>query len=187
MRVFEGWLTGGVARSSLDHRISIPRACTPEGVPAIVVVQRRLIEITLLVFDAGFLKELDQFFSEGLLPMVFFLAPNISLDGRAQRGAHGKCGITFLPAKPGLAHGVTHPDRGCFLKFAHEIRQTMAGREPRQDMNVICGPADALGSSAQASDRASEVIVETKPPRGCNHRFPVFRGKDDVIKQTSVS
>ena len=55
------------SRRSNEERVTPPdlnptRACTPEGVPAIVVVQRRLIEITLLVVDAGFLEDLNQFF-----------------------------------------------------------------------------------------------------------------------------
>ena len=55
------------SRRSNEERVTPPdlnptRVCTLEGVPAIVVVQRRLIEITLLVVDAGFLEDLNQFF-----------------------------------------------------------------------------------------------------------------------------
>ena len=66
------------------------------------------IEITLVVFDAGFLEKPDQLLAERFHPMMFLLIGNVLFHRIPSGCADGKGGVAFLPME-GRQMGFANP------------------------------------------------------------------------------
>lgn len=86
------WLS---AAAPPDHVVSgtAPR----QGVLAGGLLAGDSIEVTLVVFDAGFQEEPDELLTKGFVPVVFLLAGDVVLHRRFRRSADGEGCISFLP------------------------------------------------------------------------------------------
>lgn len=51
-------------------------------------------------------------------------------------------------------------------------------------MNVIFNTADSFRDSAQATNRAAQILVKIVAPRIAKEWTAIFRGKHDVVMQT---
>ncbi len=62
----------------------------------------------------------------------------------------------------------------------------MRGFEADEKMHMICDATDSLRCAAQAANRAAEIFVEAMSPFCGQERFPVFRGKHEMIEERGV-
>src|SRR5258707_15863078 len=103
------------------------------------------------------------------------------------RLADAEDSVSALPGKPGRPGGrLGDSARGAYLYLADHVGVGDRRRHFDEEMDVILHPTDRAQRPTLLPENAAEVGVETRFERRVDERCTLFRGENDVCKQTAI-
>ncbi len=117
------------------------------------------IEVFRVVCDPGAIQHFDQLFAERFRSVMLVLIGDVALHRFPCVRADREGRVADLPSKRRQTDLLVYPDRRRFLQFALHVGQAMGRVQTDEKMDMIVHATNLLRKSAEACDRAAQVLV----------------------------
>ena len=165
---------GGAKRNPWNHRRKCPRP--RRGYPA-----GSIPNIPFVPHDPMRSKEFEILLLKRFRSVVLLLTFDVSANGRHTVMANREYAIPRLPRKTGhFSKSVMNPSRRRGFCCPDEIGKCGVSANTSQQMNVIGHTADDQRFATNLTERATEVLIDSRGDIRFQKGLSVFRGKDEM-------
>ena len=143
-------------------------------------------DVALVVGNAVFLEEDDEFFLERMLPVVFLLTRDVLRHSSHARFAYAERSITSLPSEVFRRPFFMCPARGIGFDESCDIGNRVRRGHAQQHVNVIGRAIDNQRDTTHGANDATHVGEQIRFDLGLNQRLSVACAEDDVEKDVGT-
>src|SRR5437868_5699020 len=110
---------------------------------------------------------------------MLFLIDDISSNLVERGGTHGERGVSFLPSKVADRDFVMDPRGRRLFEIADNIGKAISCFKPNEQMDMVPNASNLDWHFAEATNRSSEVLMKSFPPRRLDEGDPILGGKHE--------